>query len=78
MNIKEAFNKCGVTPKELKQNCTKNVGTKESEFGRIDNNFLIYKGKSYLIKRVTHGVIELDSDKFEGRFGDEFPLNKIK
>lgn len=63
--------------KELRSKMRGTAGTKDSEFARIDNNYLVFKGKSYKICRVSPYCVEIDSDNFEGRFGDEFPLNKI-
>lgn len=32
---------------------------------------------SYKVRYLTEKLIVLNSDKFEGRFGDEFPICKI-
>ena len=48
------------------------------EFGKIEGNVLKYKGTYYEIRYVSVGCLVLKTDKLFGKFGDEFPLDKVR
>lgn len=43
----------------------------------VKNMTLNVNEDSYKVRYLTKKLIVLDSDKFEGKFGDEFPIIKI-
>ncbi len=55
-----------------------NVKTSATVYGKIEGDFLSFKGKYYKILQVAPDCLFLDSNKFLGRHGDEFPLDLIK
>jgi hypothetical protein len=54
-----------------------NFGT-NTVYGKIEGDYLNFKGKYYKITHVFPGALELDTDKLFGQYGDEFPLELIK
>jgi hypothetical protein len=48
------------------------------EYGYVTGNVLTYKGKLYQIDSVVPTALILKTDKLFGKYGDEFPLSKIK
>ena len=62
----------------MKKATTPMISSTTTVYGKIEGDFLKYKGKYYKIVQVAPDCLFLDSDKFNGRYGDEFPLELIK
>lgn len=57
------------------------VGSKDSEFAKIEGSILTYKDKCYEITSVSPiGVLVLDTDELTqfSKFGDEFPITLVR
>jgi hypothetical protein len=57
------------------------VGSKDSEFAKIEGSILTYKDKCYEISAVSPlGVLVLETDELTqfSKMGDEFPLVMVR
>jgi hypothetical protein len=60
---------------------TVEVGSVDSEFGKIEGSILTYKGVCYTITAVSPtGVLVLDTDELKqfSSYGDEFSLAMVR
>lgn len=59
---------------------TNNIGTKNTAivYGKIEGDFLLYKGQYYKINQIAPETLFVDSNKLFGKYGDEFPLELVR
>lgn len=55
-------------------------GTKSTAtaYGKIEGDFLLYKGKYYKIENIAPETLFIDANTLFGQHGDEFPLNLVR
>lgn len=59
----------------LNKGASKNTAT---VYGKIEGDFLLYKGNYYKIERIAPETLFIDANNLFGQDGDEFPLSLVR
>lgn len=52
--------------------------TTATVYGKIEGDFLLYKGKYFKITQIAPETLFVDTNTLFGKYGDEFPLELVR